>query len=672
MLSRRKANWLIILVVLLSLLALVGCKGDDNGLANNEVISMIPYDTKRPTLVITTTDGMDWERLQKDLDAAFPDVNIVLRLAMNLESTALGDVADIYLAGQATLSPEVESHLLDLSAFSSTSNYYTTSLAACASINDGKQYMLPLPGNIRGIIYNKTMFEENGWKVPQGKSEFIKLCHTIEDSGVVDVAFQPSIYYAAEALLIGEFFQMANMFDTLDFFTWYENYAKKGIGSADYYLPTLLDTYKLLFKENILDSSVFTIQPQTRSKMLYIDRTAAMTVETQNAALYAANSRSTDEFAMMPFYSSDDPESGYVFVNPISYICVSSKVKEKGNEEKLKLVRRFLDYFATKQGQEIFIPEGNKAVSQIKNAEKDLGGSAMLENVQSTIDAGRLIPVRLLFNAGITLSRDAFFDILNSMYFTERRNQNIITEDRPVTYEEAVEYLDNINKEVLASSESKVETVYANAKKPFTVLQTSEYFAQMIKEYTQSDIALYMSNCICRGNNIAFPQGDLVKTVGGRSPLDELVIFDGSKRGVIIAEDDLKFAKVKMTGSQILEAIEYPIHGQESVLFEPFFVSAGLKIKFAPWAEVGSRYLKVTLADGSQLVPDKLYTVAIWNYTIKPEYITEYVKVYEDTFQDVLRAKLMKDKVIAPFTDKRFTLDWSVVKQDEIEEVKVE
>lgn len=180
--------------------------------------------------MIVVNDGLDFKKLKRDLETNFPDVNIMLRHGMNNETSVLGDTDDIYLPLSPTLAPEVEASLLDLSAFESTSNYYTTALAGCASINNSKQYLLPMPCNIRGMVYNKTLFEENGWKVPHSKSEFVELCHTIDASGVAK-----------------------------------------------------------------------------RSAMMYINRTAAMTIETQNASLYALDSGSSGEFAMMPFYSGDEP-----------------------------------------------------------------------------------------------------------------------------------------------------------------------------------------------------------------------------------------------------------------------------------------------------------------------------------------------------------------------------
>ena len=45
-------------------------------------------------------------------------------------------------------------------------------------------YAVPYAANAAGILYNKEMFEENGWKIPTTWSEFTTLCETISASGV--------------------------------------------------------------------------------------------------------------------------------------------------------------------------------------------------------------------------------------------------------------------------------------------------------------------------------------------------------------------------------------------------------------------------------------------------------------------------------------------------------
>lgn len=44
-------------------------------------------------------------------------------------------------------------------------------------------YALPYMANAAGILYNKDMFESNGWEIPETWSEFISLCDKIKASG---------------------------------------------------------------------------------------------------------------------------------------------------------------------------------------------------------------------------------------------------------------------------------------------------------------------------------------------------------------------------------------------------------------------------------------------------------------------------------------------------------
>lgn len=49
---------------------------------------------------------------------------------------------------------------------------------------DGKLYCLPCSAQVRDIVYNTTLFEEKGWKVPYDFNRFIALCRTIEARGI--------------------------------------------------------------------------------------------------------------------------------------------------------------------------------------------------------------------------------------------------------------------------------------------------------------------------------------------------------------------------------------------------------------------------------------------------------------------------------------------------------
>lgn len=50
-------------------------------------------------------------------------------------------------------------------------------------------YALPYAANCAGILYNKDMFDENGWEIPETWSEFIALCEKIKSAGTTPLYF---------------------------------------------------------------------------------------------------------------------------------------------------------------------------------------------------------------------------------------------------------------------------------------------------------------------------------------------------------------------------------------------------------------------------------------------------------------------------------------------------
>lgn len=50
-------------------------------------------------------------------------------------------------------------------------------------------YALPYAANAAGILYNKDMFEEHGWTIPETWDEFISLCEEIQSQGIYPFYF---------------------------------------------------------------------------------------------------------------------------------------------------------------------------------------------------------------------------------------------------------------------------------------------------------------------------------------------------------------------------------------------------------------------------------------------------------------------------------------------------
>lgn len=97
-----------------------------------------------------------------------------------------------FLAGDGvdvtTIRPEMlkeyvaAGYLEDLTGQDFLNNYSEDSLNNVAV--DGTVYTIPYVKDVIGVMYNKTMFEENGWTVPTCYEEWRELCNTVAESGI--------------------------------------------------------------------------------------------------------------------------------------------------------------------------------------------------------------------------------------------------------------------------------------------------------------------------------------------------------------------------------------------------------------------------------------------------------------------------------------------------------
>lgn len=95
------------------------------------------------------------------------------------------DTVDMFMyhAGSKMLSAGIPEVALDLTGEPWSANM--EQWAVDANTVDGKLLGFSTWGvDWEGILYNKTMFEENGWEVPTTWDEFVALCDTIQAAGI--------------------------------------------------------------------------------------------------------------------------------------------------------------------------------------------------------------------------------------------------------------------------------------------------------------------------------------------------------------------------------------------------------------------------------------------------------------------------------------------------------
>ena len=180
--NTKKLLSLVLIVAMLSSLVLGGCDSKDTGKIE---IELLQY---KPEAVAA------FEKIEEEFNKTHDNIHLTIQSpneAMTILKTRFirDDYPDIIgIGGDINYSNFLDADMfMDISDFEGVSDIKQ----AYMDIEDELEfvptdgvYALPYVANAAGILYNRDMFEENGWKIPETWSEFINLCDTIKDSGV--------------------------------------------------------------------------------------------------------------------------------------------------------------------------------------------------------------------------------------------------------------------------------------------------------------------------------------------------------------------------------------------------------------------------------------------------------------------------------------------------------
>lgn len=140
-----------------------------------------------------------FEAMEKRFNETHEDIELTIESpndAMTVLKTRFikEDYPDIIgIGGDINFSNFVDSDILaDISDFEGLSEIKQAYLDIDKNLEfvpmDGT-YAVPYVANAAGILYNRTMFEENGWEIPGTWDEFLELLDTIQESGQLPLYF---------------------------------------------------------------------------------------------------------------------------------------------------------------------------------------------------------------------------------------------------------------------------------------------------------------------------------------------------------------------------------------------------------------------------------------------------------------------------------------------------
>lgn len=186
--KRKNAISAVLAVAMLTAAILPGCSsGGDSGVTEIEILQYKPE------------AAAYFDEVEDEFNASHDDIHLTIS-SPNDASTILRtrfireDYPDIIgIGGDINYSYYVDADILaDVSDYPGLADVKQSYLDILENLEitpkDGT-YGVPYVANAAGILYNKDMFEEHGWEIPESWGELIDLCEEIKAEGILPFYF---------------------------------------------------------------------------------------------------------------------------------------------------------------------------------------------------------------------------------------------------------------------------------------------------------------------------------------------------------------------------------------------------------------------------------------------------------------------------------------------------
>lgn len=335
----------LILVVASVMLLMAGCVGNtdtqDIGESNgeHEAITMSMPDRSMGAFVDLVHEKYPEINLEI---IPYSGDNKSIYLASQLK---VGDIPDIYFSNiYSHGQKEVHDNLMDLSSYSFTNNYTEVRLRDVSE--DGAIYLLPTFYSCIGITYNKTLLEENGWKLPTTFEEMAELAPKVRAAGYNFALTQ--VQYPGYGFQYLCDILDTSFLNTFEGRQWQEDFlAGKATVAGTPEMMEALTTLDKWKKVGILTDSSDVVNTDSDS-----DVAAKMA---EGNTLFMIGSQTlfdTDteyEFGIMPYLSEDGTQNSLI-LQVANYVGLNKHLEDEGNEQKLEDALHVMEVLSTVEG----------------------------------------------------------------------------------------------------------------------------------------------------------------------------------------------------------------------------------------------------------------------------------------------------------------------------------
>ena len=188
---RKKKRLSVLLISAIAASALLtACGGTDKSAEGKTVIELVHY---KPEAVAV------FEQLEQQFNETHDDILLKIESpndAMTILKTRFTreDYPDIIgIGGDINYSYFVDAEILadvsDYEGLSTIKSSYVDILEGLEFVPTEGTYGVPYAANVAGVLYNRDMFKEHGWDIPETWDELMALCEEIQSEGMLPFYF---------------------------------------------------------------------------------------------------------------------------------------------------------------------------------------------------------------------------------------------------------------------------------------------------------------------------------------------------------------------------------------------------------------------------------------------------------------------------------------------------
>lgn len=452
----------------------------------------------------------------------YPDIELDLlpyqgasRTGYSWAQMRADDIPDIYITSQILDESLAKERLIDLSTYAFINSFSDAALRQVEI--DGGVYLLPLNYTMYGIFYNKTLMEENGWKVPANFEELELLCGEIREAGLM-----PGVIGTR---LTGNTFEAAVNLAKTDWLTtpagsqWERDFLAGDASAAEMWGSTVD------YIQKYIDIGMLHTDPEDRDNGTLLNeylggRKAVFLIAT--ATIFTTTLENGDEVGMMPYIGEDGSKNVYMY-SPSCYFGLSQRLAEPGNEQKLENALKVLELLFSVEGQQSLLSEDTPCV--MSALDSGFPVSPLIADAQQAMRDGRAFPMTYAH-------WDHILADIGQVYKEWLRGESGIDGAA------CIAQMDTIQQDWLSGAE---HLYFCESTANFTQEETARMVAKALGSATDADAVLISLNELHEGG---------AENPAGVSGVQYAEKIDIDRANIIAPGKDGEYALMTMTGAE--------------------------------------------------------------------------------------------------------------------------